>query len=187
MSNTALIIIDMQKAYFQDPVLDQQKPRLVDRCNELVRAAIDHNIPVWNIVTEHARDKSTWTLNMKDDDQGFLFAGSEQAELVQGLEIGKRTIVKTRDSAFHKTTLTEELTEMEVNTLIICGVSTQSCIFQTAADAYANDMRVVLAVKAIATNNSNFHEATLKLLENEYRQRLLGNQEILRFMAGTEF
>lgn len=181
----ALLVVDMQRAYFEDSKLASQEKRLVAVCNELLRAARKHTVPIWNVRTEHARDESTWTLNMKQDGQGFLFAGSEQAEMIAGLGLGEANeIIKTRDSAFFGTSLAQELHEQNVSHLIICGVSTQSCVTQTAADAYAADFHVILAREAIATNNPDYHDVMLRLLENEYRQEVLDTRDIIKRMAG---
>lgn len=186
MSHLALIVIDMQRAYFQDTVLAGKQAQLIEKCNEIIRAAIQHHVPIWNIATEHTEDRSTWSLNMLDDDQGFLFHGSDEAHAVEGLEIDHvRTIIKTRDSAFYETKFEQELAVANIDTLLICGVSTQSCVFQTAADAYARNLRVVLASEAIATNEPAAHEFTLKLLQREYRQTIADNKELIALMVGT--
>ena len=75
----ALLVGDMQNAFFEDPNLERHRESLVLPCNELAAFARSTGMPIFNIRTEHAADKSTWTLNMLDDGQGFLFEGSEQA------------------------------------------------------------------------------------------------------------
>ncbi|NYK72642.1 cysteine hydrolase, partial [Salmonella enterica subsp. enterica serovar Typhimurium] len=51
---------------------------------ELLRAAHEAGRPVFLVRTEHARDRSTWTLNMLADDEGFAFPGTRQAALLDG-------------------------------------------------------------------------------------------------------
>ena len=180
MSKYALLVIDMQNAYFNNDALEQQRSALVLSCNDLIAQAIKQNIPVINIVTEHKRDKSTWTLNMLDDGEGYLFEGDNETAVDDVLElVGATTIVKTRDSAFYGTDLYTLLDEKDIESVILAGVSTHSCIMQTAADAYAHNLRVILAHDAIASHDPDFEEMTYGLLAQEYRQKICSNAEIL--------
>ena len=81
----ALLVIDMQNAYFEAPELASQQEQLVASCNRLLEAFKAGGHKALMVGTEHERDKSTWTLNMLDDDQGFIFRDSEQAQAVPGL------------------------------------------------------------------------------------------------------
>ena len=109
---TAVLMIDLQNAYFEDPALASRQETVVEAANLLIRTATAAQVPVLLVYTQHLRDRSTWTLSMLDDDQGFLFEGSEQAEFLPGLQTeGLERIVKTRDSAFFGTNLAERLRE----------------------------------------------------------------------------
>lgn len=54
-----------------------------------------------------------------------------------------------------------------------------------AAEAYARNREVILAKDAIASNLPDVHERTLELLNAEYRQPILSNEEILRDVFGV--
>ena len=98
---TAVLMIDLQNAYFEDPALASRQETVVEAANLLIKTATAAQVPVLLVRTEHQRDRSTWTVSMLDDDQGFIFEGSEQAALLPGLQAeGLESIVKTRDSAF---------------------------------------------------------------------------------------
>ena len=178
--HTALLVIDMQNGFFEDPALAAQRENLVRSCNELVRSALFLGEPVYNIRTVHQRSKSTWTLNMLDDDQGFLLEGSEQAKNLDDLEIQEATeVIKLRDSAFWQTDLRERLARDGVESVVIAGVSSHTCIASTAADAYAANLRVWLASDAIASADSDLAATTLELLNKEYRQKLVSTATLL--------
>lgn len=179
MTQAALVIVDMQQAYFHNDALEARREQLTRACNDLIEQAGQRNIPVFNTVTKHKEDRSTWTLNMLDDGEGYLFEGTADVEVVEGLRtMGAIEIVKTRDSAFFETGLFDELRRRNVETIIIAGVSTHTCVFQTAADAYAHDLRVLLASEAIASHDPSLHQVTLDLLEREYRQAAKKNVTI---------
>jgi nicotinamidase-related amidase len=181
----AVLVIDMQNAFFEDPALAARRDELVRQCNELVRAAVRSGHPVLFVGTEHERDRSTWSLNMLDDDQGFLFRGTHQARPVPGLDVGSLpSIVKTRDSAFLGTDLAQRLRNLEVDTVVLAGVSTHSCVAQTAADAFAHNFRVVYAADATGTEDPAAADAVLAVLCREYRQRICTVGQIVAALQG---
>lgn len=79
-------------------------------------------------------------------------------------------IEKTRDSAFHGTTLAERLDDRGIDSIAICGVSTESCIAMTAAEAYARDIHVTLVGDALASVDPEAHDHALDRLVRQYRQ-----------------
>ncbi|WP_169799235.1 cysteine hydrolase family protein [Nocardioides jensenii] len=176
----ALVMIDMQVAFFSSGPLEPLREELVSRCNELHRWASYRQIPVFQVRTQHQADKSTWTLSMLEDDQGFLIAGDDDAGPVPGLVTeGAAEVVKTRDSAFHGTDLADRLRERHVDLLIVCGVSTHTCVSATATDAYAHDLHVVLAEDAIASHRPDLHQPWLDMLCEEFRFRRLTTARIV--------
>ena len=180
----ALMIVDMQKAYFNNDALEAKRVELTEACDELIICARKHDVPVVNIITKHKNDGSTWTLNMREDEQGYLFEDHEDSEVVDGLDIEDAVkVVKTRDSAFYSTGLAEMLHQQGIDTIILAGVSTHTCIFQTAADAYASDLKVILARDAIASHDPKFHDIALEMLTTEYRQPNLSNPRIIELMS----
>jgi nicotinamidase-related amidase len=121
----AALIIDMQNAFFENPGLAAQQDELVAACNDLIDVVEEAGGKVLLVKTEHERDKSTWTLSMLDDDQGFIFRGTEQAGFVPGLQTnGLPCLAKTRDSAFMGTDLLLRLRNWGVDQIILGGDST---------------------------------------------------------------
>ena len=175
---TALLLIDLQNDYFNDDELARCRDDLLDRSNQLIRAARDEGAPVVEVRTEHARDKSTWALNMLDDDQGMAIEGTEGVRRLDGLLGPDLCIVKTRDSAFHGTDLAAWLADRDVDRLVLAGVSTESCIAATATDAYAHDLRVVLVEDATASVEWRLHDETLARLEKQYRQEVVSAADV---------
>ena len=182
----ALLIIDMQNAYFEAPELAAEKERLVTSCNRLLEGFTSSGHKALLVGTEHERDKSTWTLSMLDDDQGFIFRGSKQAEAVPGLATdGLPQLSKTRDSAFMGTNLLSRLRNWGADEVVLAGVSTHNCIAQTGADAFAHNIRVTYAEDAMASEDSQDAADMLRILSSTYRQPVESSDEILaRLGAG---
>lgn len=185
--SVAVVIVDMQDAYFESEPLKSQCGELTAKCNELAAAARQKGLPVINVRTQHERNKSTWTLSMLDDDQGFSFNEDTDAQTVEGLQVdGAVQLTKTRDSSFFGTDLSARLKNFGAETIILCGVSTHTCIATTAADAFARNLRVILAKEATASYVPEAVEPTLDMLHSEYRERVLANAEILQILEETE-
>jgi nicotinamidase-related amidase len=175
----ALVIIDMQVDYFNDSELEKCRDDLVTACNTLVERAVAAGAPVIEVRTEHRPDRSTWALNMREDDSGMVIEGTPGAEPVPSLSTGDAvTVIKTRDSAFFRTGLEDVLTAHGVESIALAGVSTESCIATTAADAYARDLRVVLVDEAVASIDPDLNRRTQEQLEQQYRQPTLALGEV---------
>ena len=169
-----VLVIDMQNAFFEDPVLSNCRESVTLACNGIIAAAQESGAKVLLVKTEHEEDKSTWTLNMLEDDQGFIFRGTSQAEFISELTTGGLPqMVKTRDSAFLGTDLVLRLRNWGVATIVLAGVSTHNCIAQTAADAFGHNLRVIYAAEATASENPAAAAAVQDILCREYRQQIL--------------
>lgn len=182
---TALLVIDMQNSYFDFPELEEQRESVTEKVNELVRAARDGGCPILLIRTQHERDRSTWTVNMHDDGQGFAFPGTEQSAYVAGLDTEDGTgLVKTRDSAFFDTDLAARLRNLDATHLLLCGISTHSCVAQTAIDAFAHNFRAAVAREAVGSENPDLSRALLTFLEDEMRQDILDQEDAVARLRG---
>lgn len=185
LMKTALLVIDMENAFFENGALAAERDRLVGACNELITAARESDARILLLRTEHERDRSTWTLSMLDDEQGFAFHGTEQAELLPELDTaGLPQLVKRRDSAFWGTDLFQRLHTWEVEQLLLAGVSTHLCLAQTASDAYAHNFRVAFAGDAMGAETPDRADAMLDVLLKEYRQTKLSQEEALSLLRG---
>ena len=184
MMMIAVLVVDMQNAFFEDPVLRARRDGLTAACNALMNAAANANVRALLVKTEHEQDKSTWTLSMLDDDQGFIFRGTEQADFVPGLHTDDvPKLVKTRDSAFVGTDLLLRLRNWDVDTIVLAGVSTHNCVAQTGADAFAHNFRVIYASDATGSEDAEAAEATQAILSREYRQRILTVSQIQELLS----
>jgi len=98
--STALLVIDLQNDYFNDAELERCRDDVLDKSNRLIRAARDAGAPVVEVQTVHAADKSTWALNMLDDDEGIAIEDTEGARRGRVADPDRR-VVEPRNSAFH--------------------------------------------------------------------------------------
>jgi nicotinamidase-related amidase len=78
---------------------------------------------------------------------------------------GERVIAKTRYSGFHGTELDGALKALSVDTLILCGLTTECCVAATAWDAFHLDYHVFVAEDACAAYEPDLHAGALKSLD----------------------
>lgn len=176
----ALLLIDLQEGFFESPTLARARERLVANCNWLIAAARAAGIPVINVRTVHKKDQSTWTLKMLDDQQGYLFEHTAQAEHLRELDVeGSLEVVKRRDSAFWNTELLTIALQHRIGSLVLAGVSSETCISATATDAFAANLPVFLARDALASEDDDFEQMTLEYLTSQYRQVVKDTRDIV--------
>lgn len=176
----ALLLVDLQNAFFNASGLAEQQEALVVAANRLACAAHKADVPIFVVTTVHSRDGSTWTLNMLEAGEGYLFSGDEGTEVVAGLDTSQTTRVeKTRDSAWFATDLHLRLTNLKVNRIVLAGVSTHGCVGQTARDAYAHNIRTTIVTDAVADAREDYHREMISQLESDRQANQATLQEVL--------
>ena len=179
-SRTALLVIDLQRGFFESEEMAAQADRIVAATNELLRQASERGLPIFSVVTEHTPDRTTWTLSMLDDDQGFNYTGTEQADLLPGITRvpGMHTVKKIRDSAFHATDLAQRLRLARVARVLICGVESENCVALTGRDAFAYDFEAAICLDAVGSRKPERGRQALEDNRDEVRQPLLSLDEV---------
>jgi len=176
--DSALIIVDMQNGFchedgFMNKIgLDWTTSRdAVEPVDRLAKAARAAGMPVFY---------TRYSLNADYSDAGLLPEVYPQIVEVGGMvrdtwdgaivdelapQPGDRVIDKTRYSAFYDTTLEEQLRELGIDTVIVCGVTTNVCVESTVRDAFFRDFRIVVPSDATAAVSPDLHEGSL----NDFR------------------
>jgi ureidoacrylate peracid hydrolase len=173
---TALIVVDMQNA-FLDPQgscarlgLDYEALRAaIPGVQKLIGAARKFGMPIvytrycyrpdyldGGIVTEHLLPGLR--------EAGALISGTWDTQIVPELTTLKDDIVvdKNRPSAFHGTPLEMYLNGLDVNGIIVCGVTTNICVEATVREAMQRDFRVWVVANATAEFEPDRHTVALK-------------------------
>ena len=81
---------------------------------------------------------------------------------------GDVVVTKQRASAFYGTPLLAHLTQLGVQTLIVCGESTSGCVRASAVDAYSNGFHVVLVEECCFDRHLLSHQINLFDLHHKY-------------------
>jgi nicotinamidase-related amidase len=111
------------------------------------------------------------------------------AELVLSLapETGDEIVLKPRHSAFFGTPLETLLEQHRIDTLILVGVSAESCVWMTACDAHTRGFSLVVPRDSLAGASTKGLRATLTGLGEVLKARLPTRAAGLRMVRGRLF
>ena len=121
--NTALIVIDVQRAFDQWEAAGKKRnnPQAVARIVDLLAAFRASGAPVFHIRHQGTRPNSS-----------FLPDGAGYPVKDEAREIaGEPVLVKRVNSAFIGTDLEQRLRAANIETLVICGATTNHCVETT--------------------------------------------------------
>ncbi len=172
----ALLVIDFVRAYLvkTSPLYAGVEQARAD-CEILLRAARTAGIPVLhtNVVYQPGgRDGGVFFRKvpaLKCFEQG---AHPELAAFAEGLEpvAGETVISKQYASAFFGTSLAATLTSMQIDTLLIAGLSTSGCVRASAVDCVQHGFVPVVVREAVGDRAPGPHEANLFDLQAKYAE-----------------
>ena len=178
---TALLLIDMQVDFAAPdgalglagvdmsvvaPALAQS-----ERLAQAARAA-GAAVVFIGLQTDPASDSPAWRTRMlrrggdPDDESALCRAGDRGAEFYGPAPLASEVVVlKTRYSGFFGTELDAKLKALGIDTLVVCGITTECCVDCTVRDAFHLDYQVFLASDACAAYEPDLHQGALKSLE----------------------
>ena len=96
---------------------------------------------------------------------------------------GELVVTKQYASAFFGTTLASTLTTLDVDTVLITGLSTSGCVRATALDACQHGFLPFVVREACGDRHPGPHEANLFDLQAKYAEVIAEDQAIARLAA----
>ncbi len=98
---------------------------------------------------------------------------------------GDVVITKQRASVFYGTPLLAHLTQLGIQTLIMCGESTSGCVRATAVDAYSNGFHVVLVEECCFDRSELSHKVNLFDMHHKYVD-VMHIEEVVAHLEGMK-
>jgi nicotinamidase-related amidase len=201
---TALVAIDMHRGHLDPavatlPLPAERCPGVIARARALFTGLRAIGVPIIHVVTVYRDPQETlanpfW--NAITDDPTKKRSGNKRHNVVgmPGTEIIPDLLdpsdlvvaTKKRYSAFLHTDLDFVLARrLAVDTVILAGINTTSCVLCTSFEATNRDYLVVIAADACDTmDGPEAHEFALKLMAN-MTGWVMSNDEVLAAFAGT--
>ncbi len=174
----ALVVIDMQNSFCHPDgncakigLPTEPLAGVVEPCAQLLSAARAAGIPVIHtqyVYREDYADGGMLVKLMPALAEGkTLIKGSWDAEFIEPLTPlpGEYVVEKNRPSAFYATGMEPILNGLGVDTLIVCGVTTNCCVESTVRDASHRDYNTFIVSDATAEVDEERYNVALKSMD----------------------
>ena len=145
----ALLIIDMQKAFFRN-----NSKISMENASEYINYSVDL----------FRKNNKTIIWVQDEDIEDGVIGGTEEFDIIDLLKpkANEKRIKKHYGNSFNKTNLLEILLKEEIDTIIITGYCAEYCILSTYRGALDHDLVPIILRNAIASGNNE----NLKFVEN---------------------
>ena len=198
-ARTALLVIDMQNAFVMPGgsmarlgLSTSRGHDIIEPVHRLVEACRTRGLPVIHTLTTFRTDYADAGLVAERfpalQPLGHIMSGTWDAQIVDRLlpRAGEYVIPKSRFNAFYGTNLELVLHSLGVDTLIVLGVNTNTCVFCLCFDSTNRDFRVIVAEEGVDTmDGEEMHRWALKSMAASLGW-VLHTDEILKALDGKE-
>jgi len=155
-----LLCVDLQSV-FLNAVVDG--PRVIKRCGFAIQAAKGFNVPV--VFTEQVPQKLGPTL-------------PELLQLApEAKQFGKATFSALADDGIR-----DAIRAMDVEHLILCGIETSVCVYQTALDALDAQLQVTILADAVSARRPDDAQVCLDALRARNHVAVLPSETVFYSM-----
>ena len=178
-SAPALVVVDMCRGF-----IDPSSP-LGFKCDELIQANIilvdkfrEMNLPVIFTTTIYRDISEASVFRSKIPALNILKPGSEETSFLAELSPDSEDILieKKFASSFFGTNLADDLRRMNVDSVVISGVTTSGCVRATALDSLQNNFLTTVAEDCVGDRDLNAHRANLFDLQSKYADVVLSDK-----------
>jgi nicotinamidase-related amidase len=146
MSKPALIVIDVQKDYFEGgafPLWNAEQA--LAATEKAIQAARAKDMPV--VFVQHVANGPSPFFNPDTE-------GVKIHERVRAAIAGSPLVTKQHADAFEGTTLHETLKGLDADELLVCGMMTQNCVTHTAISRRADEYKKVTVLTDASTTTT---------------------------------
>jgi ureidoacrylate peracid hydrolase len=140
-------------------------------CRRLVAAARAANVPVIFTRLSYAADyhdggMAIQYMTPEFVEAGCLAAGTWDIEIVDELRpvAGDHVVDKNRFSAFYAPAFESLLRTLRIDSLAVCGVTTNCCVESTVRDAFQRDYKAFVIGEAAGELDPRRHELALQTM-----------------------
>lgn len=182
----AVLVIDMARAYFEpsSPLFAGVKDTRAAVIALLI-AARRLELPVFHTAVRYQPGGADGGVFYRKLPALSVFdEGSPLGDFAEGVEpaSGEEVFVKQYASAFHGTALAETLKERDIDTLMICGLTTSGCVRASVVDAVSLGFIPMVVREAVGDRAPEPHEANLFDMSAKYAE-VIGIAEALDYVA----
>lgn len=188
--HSALLIVDVQNDYcHKEGCLAQQDldvsmvEEMMPNLKNMISAMKELSVPIIYIQTIHedSTDSETWIKRLKGKNQKNLCRKDTWGAQFYQLEPDKDDVIviKHRYSAFIHTRLESVLRALQIETLLMAGVSTNICVESTARDGFMLDFEVIFLSDCTAAFSREAHDMTLQTI-NQFFGTVATSKDVIQ-------
>ncbi|RJT41270.1 cysteine hydrolase [Mesorhizobium waimense] len=194
LATTALLVIDLQNEYRPGaawPVVGYDT--VLDNAARLIAAARAAGVPVIHAqawVKPEERDGYARQEEILTEEFRSAVAGSNGAQICAEVAAlpGDIVIHKHWPSCFRRTDLMQRLADLKIESLMVTGVLTDSCVSESVFDAVYQGFRVWLVKEACGSMTEAMHRTGMLDMANRlYGGGILRMPEALKALVGQTF
>jgi nicotinamidase-related amidase len=161
-SKRAILVIDIQFDFTgpdaRMPVDKQQAQHMIESVNDVVDRASELDLLVVYIGNEYSK------VDLLNLFRHFAAIRDTPGALLDSRlhVVSDHYFPKRKDNAFSNPALVQFLKEQHIETVILCGLYAEACIWSSLKGAQANGFRVEILSNSIATKTESKRQAMLK-------------------------
>lgn len=182
----ALLLIDLVRAYFEpEGPFYLHTDEALQGSRRLLGQAREARIPIIHTRVAYTDGGADGGVFLRKVPQLSIFAGdSPMGELMPEVapKPGEPVLIKQYASAFFGTSLASTLHTLNVDTVLIGGVSTSGCVRASAVDALQHGFIPVVVRDAVGDRGERQHEASLFDIEQKYGE-VIGAHQAQEYLA----
>lgn len=161
---------------FVDPAYDfcaREQPELIAALTTLTDLFRELDLPIYYSRRDdrsHPTYRGMWNAKIGGAET-FQYTKDPRADqwpAAYGPRPQDRIILKNKPSCFFQTPLDTFLRYDQVDTLVICGVSTSGCVRHGAVDAFSHNFRPIIVEEACGDRSPSAHKASLFDLDMKF-------------------
>ncbi|MFC2024427.1 cysteine hydrolase family protein [Chloroflexota bacterium] len=186
MMNKALIIVDMEKGFFQ-PTDKLQAPKDLDRVARNIKLLVDecHRLEIPVIYCNDAFQPAEVPIDYHFKLWGVhALKGDPSADVIDLLKPDERDFIidKKIYDGFYNTRLDTVLRELRTNTVFVTGTWTNACVQHTVMGAWARRYETIVPDDAVTAPDEDEHWAALSYMSKYYGTMIVNTHRALELV-----
>jgi nicotinamidase-related amidase len=175
----AVLVVDMINEFVTGSLGSPGAVEVVSGIGRLLTTARENKVPVIYLTDAHRPEDSE--LNVWGE---HAMLGTSGSEIVSGLSPEPEDIILRKQvySGFYKSDLEETLKQLEVDSVIFTGVSTDICVQNNVADAFYRGFKLFVVTDGTAAIKDQVHESALVYMKNIYGANLINLEESFKLI-----
>lgn len=176
----AVLVVDMISDFVDGRFGSQHALDIIPALKDLLKTARAHGIPVIYLCDSHYEgdpELEVWGQHAMKDTEGSV--------IMKEIEPGPDDIIIKKHvySGFYNSELEDRLKNLEIDKLIVAGVSTDICVQHNVADAFFRGLRSYVVTDATAAINPNTHESAIDYMVRIYGAKPIKSEDAKALMA----